>query len=360
MTHPIYARYDKPIVMIGFGSIGRGSLPLILRHIDSPRDKFVIISPDDYGRRIAESENIGFKKLALTRDNYRAILTPLLSGGGFLVNVSVEVSSIDLTELCRELGALYIDTCIEPWPGGYTDPKKSLPQRSNYALREEALSHRQPGSTAVLAHGANPGLVSHLIKRAMTLLAKDLHHPTAMPTSGEGWATLSRDMGIKGVHIAERCHYAYHPCNDAILSLHELQGNPYRQQSKFRPMNEEIVDGTDELGVLLYGHAKNAFWYGSQLSIHEARRLAPYQNATALQVTSAVVAGMAWAIAHPQMGIVEAEEMDHEFILNLMKPYLGTLAGNYTSWTPLEERGDLFPEDLDCADAWQFKNVIVR
>ena len=62
----------------------------------------------------------------------------------------------------------------------------------------------------------------------------------------------------------------------------------------------EIVDGIDELGVLLYGHAKNAYWYGSQLSIEETRRIAPYQNATGLQVSSAVLAGMVWALENPQ------------------------------------------------------------
>ncbi len=64
----------------------------------------------------------------------------------------------------------------------------------------------------------------------------------------------------------------------------------------------EIVDGIDELGVLLYGHAKNAYWYGSQLSIEETRDLAPYQNATGLQVTSAVLAGMVWALENPTPG----------------------------------------------------------
>jgi hypothetical protein len=86
-------------------------------------------------------------------------------------------------------------------------------------------------------------------------------------------------------------HYAYHPCDDTILSLHELQGRNLRHPASMRVMSDEIVDGMDELGVLLYGHAKNAYWYGSQLTIHEARSLAPYQNATGLQVSSAVVAG---------------------------------------------------------------------
>ena len=72
----------------------------------------------------------------------------------------------------------------------------------------------------------------------------------------------------------------------------------------------ELIDGVDELGVLLYGHGRNAYWYGSQLSLAEARKLAPYQNATGLQVSSAVLAGMVWALENPQAGIVEADEMD--------------------------------------------------
>ena len=71
-----------------------------------------------------------------------------------------------------------------------------------------------------------------------------------------------------------------------------------------------MVDGRDELGVLLFGHEKNAYWYGSQLTIEETRKLAPYQNATGLQVTSAVLAGMVWALENPNAGIVEADEMN--------------------------------------------------
>jgi homospermidine synthase len=68
----------------------------------------------------------------------------------------------------------------------------------------------------------------------------------------------------------------------------------------------------DELGVLLYGHSKNAYWYGSQLTIEDTRKRAPDQNATALQVTSAVLAGMAWAVKNPEAGFVEADQMDYK------------------------------------------------
>jgi homospermidine synthase len=157
------------------------------------------------------------------------------------------------------------------------------------------------------------------------------------------------------------CHYAYHPSNDAVLSLHEMFGNGGNEQPVKHVLDEkELVDGADELGVLLYGHEKNAYWYGSRLTLEEARKLAPYQNATGLQVTSAVLAGMAWALEHPEAGIVETEEMDYKFCLDIQKPYLGPVEGHYTDWTPLDGRQDLFDEDLDESDPWQFKNILVR
>jgi homospermidine synthase len=121
----------------------------------------------------------------------------------------------------------------------------------------------------------------------------------------------------------------------------------------------DITTGIDELGVLLAGHKKNAYWYGSQLSIEEARRLAPYNSATSLQVTVAALAGMVWAIENPAAGIVEPDEIDFRRNLEVCRPYLGPVVGKYTDWTPLFDRGRLFPEDLDESDPWQFKNIRV-
>ena len=67
------------------------------------------------------------------------------------------------------------------------------------------------------------------------------------------------------------CHYAYHPCDDAVLSLHELAGKNWQLQDRKRLMMEEITEGIDELGVLLMGPSKGVYWYGSRLSIAEAR-----------------------------------------------------------------------------------------
>lgn len=154
-------------------------------------------------------------------------------------------------------------------------------------------------------------------------------------------------------------HYAYHPCDDAVLSIHELAGKNWQMQPEKRLMTDEIVHGMDELGVLLMGHAKGAYWYGSRLTIEEARRVVPHNNATSLQVTAAVLAGVIWAIENPREGVVESDEIDHERALAICAPYLGDVVGAYSDWTPLQDRAVLFPEDVDSSDPWQFKNFRV-
>ena len=460
------------LVIVGFGSIGQGALPLLLRHVEISPDQISIITAEPRGGAVATEYGVRFIETALTQENYRAILESRVGRGDFLLNVSVDVSSVALIELCQNRGALYLDTCIEPWPGGYTDSSLPPSARSNYALRESALAlrPRYPGGpTAVLTHGANPGLVSHFVKQALIDLAQanGLDTSISTPSSRADWALLAEQLGVKVIHIAERdtqvtttpkesgefvntwsidgfvsegsqpaelgwgtherhfpkdgrrhdfgcgaaiyllrpgaatrvrswtplegpyhgflithgesisiadyltvrdgnrvrsrptCHYAYHPCDDAVLSLHEFSGKNWQLQRLKRLMMEEISSGTDELGVLMMGPPKGVYWFGSRLTIAEARRTAPHNNATSLQVTAAVLAGVVWALEHPRQGIVEPEQMDFARILDIARPYLGEMVGVRGDWTPLDGRESLFAEDLDREDPWQFKNVRV-
>src|SRR3989304_7424577 len=82
------------LLIVGFGSIGQGVLPLILRHGDMPLGKITVLSADDDGRRAkAEKYGVKFIHKTLTSDNYREVLEPLLSEGDFLLNLSLDVST---------------------------------------------------------------------------------------------------------------------------------------------------------------------------------------------------------------------------------------------------------------------------
>ncbi|MGH7007487.1 MAG: hypothetical protein ACRED7_03690 [Stellaceae bacterium] len=107
------------------------------------------------------------------------------------------------------------------------------------------------------------------------------------------------------------------------------------------------------------GHKKGSYWFGSRLSIDEARRVVPYNNATSLQVTAACLAGAIWAMENPDSFVIEPDEMNHERILEIACPYLGDMVGEFSDWTPLHDRHRLFREDVDNRDPWQFKNFRV-
>jgi homospermidine synthase len=372
-------------------------------------------------------------------------------------------------QLCREKGVLYIDTSIEPWEGGYTDAGASFSDRSNYKLRELALEfgrESQSAPTAIVAQGANPGLISGFLKQAMLNMAAD-NGIKAAPKSKADWALLARQLEIKVIHVAERdtqnvamykprnafmntwsvdgligeglqpselgwgthekywphdavehdfgckaaimlsrpgadvkvrswtplegsyhgflithnesisiadyltikdgekviyrptVHYAYHPCDDAILSLHELAGKNWKAQPKQYLIRDEINQGVDELGVLIMGNRRGVYWYGSRLSIVQARQLVPYNNATSLQVAAGVLAGVIYALRNPRESVIEPDDIDHALMLDIALPYLGDVVGVYGDWTPLKNRHWPFPEDLDEDDPWQFKNIRV-
>lgn len=458
------------MVVVGFGCVGQGMLPLLLRHIGIQPGQIMIITADEDGSKIAREYGISFAVSPLTRDNYVGLLDGMMKAGDFLLNLSVDVSSIALIEWCQRKGVLYLDASIEPWAGGYVDIAIPPALRSNYVLREAALTLRRQyphGPTAIVTQGANPGLVSPFVKAALLNIAADTGLPCDTPAKREDWARLACALGVKVIHVSERdsqvsqlpklpgefvntwsaegfvgegcqpaelgwgsherhwppdgkhygfgsdcaiylnrpgaatrvrtwtpragsfhgflithgesvsiadylslreggetryrptVHYAYHPCDEALLSLHELAGRQWQMQPRVRLLRDEIVDGMDELGVLLMGHARGAYWYGSQLTIQEARQLAPHNNATSLQVAAGVLAGVVWALENPSAGIIEPDELDYQRILDIALPYLGRVVGVYSDWTPLAGRNGLFEEDVDASDPWQFKNFRV-
>jgi homospermidine synthase len=445
------------IVMVGCGSIGQALLPLLPKHVRTAAP-VTVLSMDERGRGIAAAQGAQF-------------LHCHVKPGDLLLNVSVDVSSLDHVEWCAGHGVLYVDTSIEPWPGVFDNPMLTVRDRTNYLTRERMLRLARrlgPDSpTAIVDHGANPGLVSHFVKRALLNLGAALDRGHGHPIDRIGWATFARDLGVSLIQVSERdtqaaerpkrpnefvntwsidgfvdelmqpaelslgtdepgrpqgalwhrrgsgtiylkrpggatfarswlpslggfqgllmthdevfsiadylslrdgtpfgyrptVMFVYHPCDDAMLSALELEGRGWQMQPSRRVLTTELVTGSDELGVLLAGHDRNAYWFGSQLSIDEARRHVPHANATTLQVAAGALAAVVSAIRHPRRGVQEADDLDFEECLAVAAPYLGQLAGAFTDWTPLQGRGELFDEALDPGRPWQLRNIRAR
>lgn len=468
--------FQGRILMIGYGSVGRCTMPLIEKHFDMPLSRVTVVDGHDHRADAKRFIDKGMNYIVnpIVRENLESTLSKYCGKGDLILNLSVEVSSLAIIDWCQKHGVLYLDTCIEPWANYYDNTDIPEDQRTNYYLRHSALEAAKKwpknGPSALLTHGANPGLITHFIKQAVLDIAKFSGIDATKPTTREGWASLMQRTGTKVIHVAEHdlqvtsqpkrqgefvntwsipgfvgegsqpaelgwgthekrlpdnavehkvgckaaifleqpgcvtevrswtpiggpmigflithgesittadyftvfgkdgnpvfrptVHYAYHPCDDAVLSVREYQMKNFEMQPEVRLLNEEIVDGIDELGALLMGDF-GSYWYGSQLSIQEARQLlGPDYNATSIQIAAPVLAGAMWLIEHPDRGIVEPEDLDHDFVLDICRPYLGPVVGVRSDWTPLKDRNVLFPErNLDDSDPWQFENFRVR
>src|SRR3990167_8916432 len=115
--------FNGKLIMIGFGSVGQAVLPLIFRHIRISPSDVTIISKKDDGLHIAKEFGVTFIQESVTPDNYLKLLNEHVKAGDFLLNLSVDVSSAALIKHCQENDVIYLDTCVEPWTGGYIDPK---------------------------------------------------------------------------------------------------------------------------------------------------------------------------------------------------------------------------------------------
>lgn len=471
MTAATCAKFDGKVVMVGCGAIGQALLAVIDKHIENIAGRLYVLTNDADAREIAEQHGAHFFVKRLTPENFRDTLAPYLGSGDLLINVSINVASMDLIAFCAERDALYVDSSVEPWEGLFGNTATTLYQRSNFVMRQELLQmiaaqpHHAP--TAVVDHGANPGIVTHFVKQALLNLDRDIRRGEARPTTPAEWAQLACDLGITTIQISERdsqvskirrqtnefvntwsisgiidelkqpsevalgtfdpiampdmkehmpgCSsyylerisatayarswipscgpflgmlvthdevmaiadflsikkgdtftyrptvmFVYQPCDDALLSTYELEGRGWQRQTNFRLLDNDIEGGRDELGVLLAGHQRNAYWFGSRLSIGEARELVPTANATIMQVVAGITSGLVWALRHRRRGIVEPEALDHELCLAVAANYLGPLVGEYTEWTPLQGRDAQFPEQTNTAHPWDFQNIRSR
>jgi homospermidine synthase len=353
---------------------------------------------------------------------------------------------------------MYVNTSVEVWnPFGEEFSENKTLYHRHMDIRAVAKSWKESETpTAVLDHGANPGLISSIAKQGIIDIARQIDRKTPQgPKKDELKANLSlhnfpeiaRLIGLKTIHISEKdsqtttahkksnefvntwsvmglyeegiapaemgwgthenelpegshrhtkgpknqiflntkgldtwveswvpsgpisgmvirhgeafslseyltckvkgrviyrptIHYAYHPCEETLSSIEDLKSHDFQLQDEQRLISDEITEGKDELGCLLMGHDLGVWWTGSILDIEESRKLVPHQNATTVQVAIGVVAAILFCIKNPNEGICLPEDLPHDFILDIAKPYLGSFVSIQSSWRPSKQGSD--------------------
>ena len=480
-------KFPNRVVFVGFGAVARCTIPILVKHVNIDPKRITIIDFDQNDEALKPwvAQGITFIRDRVAPENMGSLLGQHLSAGDLLIDLAWNIDCCEIVQWCHERGILYVNTSVELWDPYAGAENKHPTTRTLYwrhmNLRRMIAKWTEPGPTAVIEHGANPGLISHFTKQALLDIAqraladkkfegaqaeKVAHHAKA-----QSFNHLAQALGVKVIHCSERdtqitnqpklvnefvntwsvegfreegtttaemgwgthekelpafayehpdgpknqiclarmgintyvaswvppnhdiigmivrhgeaftisdkltvwedgkatyrptVHYAYCPCDTAIASLYELRGYDYRLQPNIRIMTDEITSGADILGALVMGHPYQSWWTGSDLEIEESRRMVPHQNATTMQVAISVVAASMWMIENPKRGLCVPDDLPHDYVLGISKPYLGTFVSVPSDWTPLKHYSNFFhgynKPQLDKSDAWQFKNFLI-
>lgn len=195
------------IKILGFGSIGRGMVPMLLANGFEPQD-ITVFDMDPKCGILAREMGLSFVRYQVKATNYLHFLSMFCRAGDVLLNLAVDVSSVSLLQWCMVNNVHYLDTCVEPWAGGYERGHMSV---TNHELRTQILGvgrrlvdegHR---TSAIIAHGANPGLISYFVKRALVYLGvkHGLIGENADDSNPEFYGWLGYNLGVRVVQIAE-------------------------------------------------------------------------------------------------------------------------------------------------------------
>ena len=478
--------FENKILFMGYGSVAQCTLPIFLKHVRADLTNITVMDFEDRSEALKSwtEQGVRFVRDQVTPENLGTLLGQYLSAGDLLVDLAWNIDCCELLQWCHDHGVLYINTSVEVWDpyvdAGSKHPTEKTLYWRHMNIRRMTAKWDRPGVTAVVEHGANPGLISHWTKQGLIDIGERLLDEKRVEGAdaeeirhcidARVFNRLAQKLGVKVIHCSERdtqitdqpkqvnefvntwsiegfreegtttaemgwgthekqlpalafehpegprnqiclarmgintwvrsfvpgheihgmvvrhgeaftisdhltvwegdqavyrptVHYAYCPCDAAIVSLQEMRGYDYRLQPRLRIMGDEITSGADILGSLLMGHAYNAWWTGSDLSIDQSRRLVPHQNATTMQVAISVVAATMWMIENPERGVCVPDDLPHDYVLPIANPYLGRCISAPFDWTPLAHRAEFFDgydqSDLDREDVWQFKNFLV-
>ena len=82
-----------------------------------------------------------------------------------------------------------------------------------------------------------------------------------------------------------------------------------------------------------------------------------------MQVAISVVAGCMWMIENPSRGLRVPDDLPHDYVLEISKPYLGKFVSVASDWNPLKHYSNFFSgfntANVDLSDKWQFKNFLI-
>ena len=210
-------KFNNKILIIGYGAVSQCTLPVILDHIDVPREKITIMDIEDKSKKLKPFTDTGIKFVQekIIPENLDAFLQKYAGDNGLIIDLAWNIGATDILKWCHDHNTLYVNTSVELW-----DPyePKDIFEKTLYhrqmQLRDMKKSWPEDSVTAVVDHGANPGLISHFVKQGLLDIAeKVIKEEKASATDLKkieeykeklDFARLAHVLGVKVIHCSER------------------------------------------------------------------------------------------------------------------------------------------------------------
>src|SRR3989338_2550383 len=213
-------KFNGKILIIGCGSVSQCAVPLILKLIDVPPQNITVIDFVDKRARVKDALDRGVKYRIdkVIKENYARLLKQYVGSGDLIIDLAWDIDCCAMLEWCHVNHVRYLNTSVElwePYKGAEGKDPTELTLYARHMTMRKMISgwENQKGATAVVDHGANPGLVSHFTKQALeNIAAKILSDKPNDPRKNglldalrnKNYARLAMLEGVKTIHISER------------------------------------------------------------------------------------------------------------------------------------------------------------
>jgi homospermidine synthase len=213
-------QFPGKVLFVGFGAVARCAIPIFFKHLQVPWEDVTILDFEDLSGLAQPwtARGASFVRQRITAENLGAVLGRYLGRGDLLVDLAWNIDCCEIVQWCHEHGVLYLNTSVEVWDPYAGAELKPSTERTLYwrhmRLRRLKAGWSEPGPTAVLEHGANPGLISHWTKQALLDIGQRLlADGRATPAEAEkirhfidqrSFNRLAMALGVKVIHCSER------------------------------------------------------------------------------------------------------------------------------------------------------------
>ena len=212
--------FNNKVLIIGFGSVGKCTLPLLLKHVDIPYKNITVVDFADKHAAMKPwiAKGVTYSQEKITPINITKVLSKHVSAGGLVLDLSWNIDCLEMLSWCHSNKVLYVNTSVEEWDPYAAIHQKSPFQKSLYfkqmEIRSMVAKWRNESITAVVDHGANPGLISHFAKKGLIDIAKKSISDKMVARNAaktlkrllheKDFAHLAMELGVKVIHVSER------------------------------------------------------------------------------------------------------------------------------------------------------------